>query len=74
MRQKYPYKEYLITVNSYESPPDGWRWSGLIEWREGATWKRKEDIEAPDDTAYQTEEEAQQAGLAYGKVVIDRML
>jgi len=70
MKREYPYKEHIIIVDAYESPPDGWRYNVVL--RSPGVAEGIPLLPEPSTVA-KTQEEAYQAGLESGKAVVDRL-
>lgn len=77
LRREYPRKEHTIIVNAYESPPDGWRYDLVLRSpgrpEEQPPLPRGIPLPEPGTVTYKSQEEAFQAGLEFGKAVIDRL-
>lgn len=68
-----PYKDYRIRVEALDLLPDGWKWDAWISPMSGKLANREILVisHPPDDTIYDSEKKALQAGCDYAKDEID---
>jgi len=70
-----PYKDYRIRVEALDFLPDGWKWDAWISpvLDKSDLGERRVIGEPPDDTIYDSEKEALQAGYDYARDEIDNI-